>query len=376
MAGKKRQSNSVDLKWMDRALDLAELGRYTVSPNPMVGAVLVRAGRVIGEAFHRRAGGHHAEAAALARAGSRAQGADLYVTLEPCAHFGRTPPCADAIVEAGVSRVIVGSGDPHSLVRGRGLRRLSRAGVEVLSADAARRRRAEEQNERFRTWADERRPFVLAKWASSLDGRIATSRGESRWITGSAPRRRALLLREEYDAVLVGAGTVLADDPRLTRRLGRNKTTPWRIVLDGRLRAPEGARLFREPGNRVVLTALPESHPRARRLALRGVEVWSFPSRRQGRVDLRRAAAAMARREITSVLVEGGAETLGSFFDAGLVDRVAVFIAPRILGGAAALAAVGGRGSTLASSPRVRDVRVESVGEDWLFTGRVVRKPD
>ena len=364
---------TIDLKWMDRALDLAELGRYTVSPNPMVGAVLVRAGRVIGEAFHRRAGGPHAEAAALARAGSRARGADLYVTLEPCAHFGRTPPCADAIVEAGVSRVIVGSGDPHPLVRGRGLRRLSRAGVEVLSADAARRRRAEDQNEKFRIWADERRPFVLAKWGASLDGRIATSRGESRWITGTAARRRALLLREEYDAVLVGAGTVLADDPRLTRRLGRNTTTPWRIVLDGRLRAPEGARLFREPGNRVVLTALPESHPRARRLALRGVEVWSFPSRRQGRVDLRGAAAAMARREITSVLVEGGAETLGSFFDAGLVDRVAVFIAPRILGGAAALAAVGGRGFTLASSPRVRDVHFESVGEEWLITGRVVR---
>ncbi len=316
MAGKKRQPDSVDLKWMDRALDLAELGRYTVSPNPMVGAVLVRGDRLIGEAFHRRAGGPHAEAATLARAGNRARGADLYVTLEPCAHFGRTPPCADAIVEAGVSRVIVGSRDPHPLVRGRGLNRLSRAGVEVLSADAARRRRAEEQNEKFRIWADERRPFVLAKWGASLDGRIATFRGESRWITGRAARRRVLLLREEYDGVLVGAGTVLADDPRLTRRLGRNTTTPWRIVLDGRLRAPERARVFREPGNRVVLTALPESHPRARRLARRGVDVWSFPSRREGRVDLRRAAAAMARREITSVLVEGGAETLGSFFDA------------------------------------------------------------
>src|SRR5438105_5560549 len=166
MAGKKRQSDSLELKWMDRALDLAELGRYTVSPNPMVGAVLVRGDRLIGEAFHRRAGGPHAEAATLARAGNRARGADLYVTLEPCAHFGRTPPCADAIVEAGVSRVIVGSRDPHPLVRGRGLNRLSRAGVEVFSADAARRRRAEEQNEKFRIWADERRPFVLAKWGA------------------------------------------------------------------------------------------------------------------------------------------------------------------------------------------------------------------
>jgi diaminohydroxyphosphoribosylaminopyrimidine deaminase / 5-amino-6-(5-phosphoribosylamino)uracil reductase len=370
-------SSPVDLKWMDRALDLAELGRYTVSPNPMVGAVLVRGGRVIGEAFHRRAGGAHAEAAALRRAGSRARGADLYVTLEPCAHFGRTPPCADAIVAAGVSRVIVGSRDPHPLVRGRGLDRLSRAGVEMLPADAARRRRAEEQNEKFRIWADEGRPFVLAKWAASLDGHLATSRGESRWITGAAARRSALLLREEYDAVLVGAGTVLADDPRLTRRLGRNRvTTPWRVVLDGRLRAPERARLFREAGNCVVLTALPESHARARRLARRGVEVWSLPSRRQGRVDLRRALAAMAQRGITSVLVEGGAETLGSFFDAGLVDRVAVFTAPRILGGTAAPAAVGGRGFALASGPRLRRVEMERIGADWLVTGRVIRRPD
>jgi diaminohydroxyphosphoribosylaminopyrimidine deaminase / 5-amino-6-(5-phosphoribosylamino)uracil reductase len=361
---------------MDRALDLAERGRYTVSPNPMVGAVLVRRGRVIAEGFHRRAGGAHAEAAALARAGSRARGADLYVTLEPCAHFGRTPPCADAIVAAGISRVIVASRDPNSLVRGRGLTRLSGAGLKVLWADGARRRRAEEQNEKFRIWAGEHRPFVLAKWGASLDGRIATFRGESRWITGAASRRCALLLREEYDAVLVGAGTVLADDPRLTRRLGRNKvTTAWRVVLDGQLRVPERARVFREAGNCVVLTALPENHSRARRLARRGVEVWSLPSRRQGRVDLRRALAVMAQREITSVLVEGGAETLGSFFDAGLIDRVAVFTAPRILGGTAALAAVGGRGFSLATSPQLRDIRIEMVGKDWLVKGRIVAIP-
>ena len=361
---------------MDRALELAERGRYTVSPNPMVGAVVVRGTTVVGEAFHRRAGGAHAEVVAFAQAGSRARGADLYVTLEPCGHFGRTPPCADAILAAGVSRVIIGSRDPNPLVRGRGRARLSRAGVEVLWADGERRRRAEEQNEKFRVWVAERRPFVLAKWGASLDGRIATSRGESRWITGSSARRLALLLREEYDAVVVGSRTILADDPRLTRRLGRNRGTPhWRVVLDGWLRVPERARIFREPELCLVVTAVPVSHPRARRLARRGIEVWSLPGRGRGRVDLHRALRRMAQREITSLLVEGGAETHASFFEAGLVDRVAVFTASRILGGAKALNAIGGRGFSLASSPRLREVRIEPVGNDWLVTGRVVRQP-
>jgi len=368
------KSSPIDLKWMDRALDLAERGRYTVSPNPIVGAVLVRNGRRIEEAFHRRAGGPHAEADVLARAGSRARGADLYVTLEPCAHFGRTPPCADAISSSGISRVIVGSRDPNPLVRGRGLARLARAGIEILWADGRRRERAEEQNEKFRVWIAEGRPFVLAKWAASLDGRIATARGESRWISGAAARRQALLLREEYDAVLVGAGTVLSDDPRLTRRLGRNRVTPhWRIVLDGRLRVSDRARVFKGPGHRLVVTALSERHPRARRLTRAGVEVWSLPGRVAGRVDLRRFLARLARRDVTGLLVEGGAETLASFFEVGLVDSVAVFVNPRILGGSSAPAGVGGRGFSLASSPRLTGLRVEPMGEDWRITGRVVR---
>ena len=367
-------SRSLDFSFLDRAFELAERGRYGVSPNPMVGAVLVARGRVVGEGFHRRAGGPHAEVEALGKAGGRARGADLYVTLEPCAHVGRTPPCTEAILEAGVRRVVVAAMDPNPLVSGRGLRALARSGVEVVRADRVRQALAESQNEKFWTWVTLRRPFVLAKWAASLDGRIATALGQSRWITGREARRQALLLREEYDAVLVGAGTVLADDPRLTRRLGLNRDTPhWRIVLDGRLRVSARARLFRRPERVLVVTAAPRTHPIARLLSARGVEVWSLPGSRPGHVSIPALLSLLARRGVASLMVEGGAATLWQFFRARRVDRVAVFLSPRILGGAGAPTAVGGEGFQLASTPRLEDLEVETLGEDLLITGRVAR---
>jgi diaminohydroxyphosphoribosylaminopyrimidine deaminase/5-amino-6-(5-phosphoribosylamino)uracil reductase len=371
------KSRGIDDRHLGRALGLAERGRYGAPPNPMVGAVVVKNGRVVAEGHHRRAGGAHAEIEALEAAGKRARGADLYLTLEPCAHHGRTPPCAPAVAAAGVRRVIVAAKDPNPRVSGRGLRMLRRAGVEVVLAPAAWRRRAAEQNAKFFGLMERRRPFVLAKWASTLDGRLASARGESRWITGEAARRRGLLLREEYDAVLVGAGTVRADDPRLTRRLDRAGNRPhWRLVLDGLLRVPESARVLRGPGERVVVTAARATHPKARRLAARGVRVWSLPARKgakgaRGAVDLERLLAELARHGVTSLMVEGGARTLGAFFRARLVDRVAVFLAPRILGGERALGAVGGAGFTLGETPRLSGMRVEAVGEDLLVTGRV-----
>ena len=322
----------IDLAWLERAFELAEKGRYGVAPNPMVGAVLVRGGRVVGEGWHRRAGTPHAEAIALDRAGSSARGADLYLTLEPCAHQGRTPPCAPRIVRAGVRRVVVAASDPNPLVAGRGLRALRRAGVEVVLAPGSWRRREAEQNEIFRASVVRGRPFVLAKWASTLDGRIADASGESRWITGEPARRRALRLREEYDAVLVGAGTIAADDPRLTRRLGLAKGRPhWRIVLDGRVRVSSAARVWKAAGERVLVTAAAPSPAAARRFRRRGVQIWVLRGR-GGRVDLRRLLAELGRRGVASLLVEGGAETLGSFFAARIVDRVAAFLAPRVLG--------------------------------------------
>jgi len=332
-----------DLTFLERAFSLAEKGRYSVSPNPMVGAVVVRDGRVVGEGHHRRAGEPHAEILALREAGKRAHGADLYLTLEPCAHQGRTPPCAPALIAAGLRRVVVASSDPNPLVAGRGIAALRRAGVEVIRAPRSWREREAAQNAKFRTWIASGRPLVLAKWASTLDGRIASAAGKSRWLTGERARRRALALREEYDAVLVGAGTVIAED----------------------------ARVFRGPGRALVVTAVSARHPKARRLASRGVVVWSLPSRTRGRVDLRRLLRELARRDVASLIVEGGAETLGSFFSAGLVDRVAVFLAPRILGGARAPAAVGGLGFALGRTPRLDQIRIGTVGDDLLVTGRV-----
>jgi len=363
---------AVDFDWLDRALALAERGRYSVSPNPMVGAVVVRNGRAVGQGFHRKAGGPHAEVLALRGAGKAARGADLYLTLEPCVHEGRTPPCAPAVIASGVRRVIVAASDPNPRVAGRGIAALRRAGLEVILAPAAWRERAIEQNAKFRAWIASGRPLVLAKWASTLDGRIASAAGESRWITGEVARERALLLREEYDAVLVGAGTVHADDPRLTRRLGRNHTTRhWRLVLDGRLRISEKARILREPGEVVIATALGPGGRKFRSLERRGVRVWSLPSRSPGRVDLRLLLRTLARHGVTSLMVEGGAETLASFFAAGLVDRVAAFISPRVLAGRAATAAVGGRGFDLARAPRLSGMTVAEVGGDLLVTGRV-----
>lgn len=361
-----------ELGWLERAFALAERGRYSVSPNPMVGAVVVRGGRIVGQGYHRKAGGPHAEVVALDQAVRAARGADLYLTLEPCTHQGRTPPCAPAVIAAGVRRVVVASKDPNPIVTGRGLTALRRAGIQVVLAPIGWRRRAAEQNEKFFTSIQAGRPFVLAKWASTLDGRIGSAAGQSRWITGEAARRRALLLREEYDAVLVGAGTVIADDPRLTRRLGKNRTTPhWRIVLDGRLRIPETARVLRGPGNCLVATAAPASHPKARRLAARGIEVWSLPAGKSGAVDLAGLLRELARAGVASLMVEGGAETLWGFFDAGLVDRVAAFLAPRIMGGDRARGSVGGRGFGLADTPRLSSLRTERVGDDLLVTGRL-----
>ena len=264
---------------------------------------------------------------------------------------------------AGIARVIVGIADPNPSVAGGGLTALRRAGVEVARVEADRARLAARQNEKFLTWAASGRPFVLAKWASTLDGRIADSAGRSRWITGEAARRRALQLREEYDAVLVGSGTVLEDDPRLTRRLGRNRPeSQLRVVLDGRLRTPERARLFDGPGRALVVTSRQTSHPKARRLAARGVEVWSLPARSGTRVSIPRLLARLGKAGVTSLLVEGGAETLGDFFAARAVDRVCAFLAPRVLGGSRSPAAIGAGGFSLAAAPRLRGNRSRDAG--------------
>jgi diaminohydroxyphosphoribosylaminopyrimidine deaminase/5-amino-6-(5-phosphoribosylamino)uracil reductase len=328
-----------DEQLMQRALRLARRGEGETNPNPMVGCVIVRGGRVVGEGYHHRAGGPHAEVEALRAAGRAARGATAYVSLEPCAHHGRTPPCAPALVAAGVRTVVVALRDPNPKVNGRGVALLRRAGIAVrsgvLEAEALK------LNERFVVAARAGRPFVLLKAALTLDGRIATARGESKWITSPAQRREARRLRRQHDGVVVGIGTVLADDPLLlpTPRVAR----PFhRIVLDSQLRLPTGSRLVRSLRQGPVWVLCARDDPRRRRrLEAAGVRVLRDP-RGGTRVRVAWALDALWRAGLWSLMVEGGSEVLGSFLQAGLFDQVALFRAPLLLGGRGARPAFGG----------------------------------
>jgi diaminohydroxyphosphoribosylaminopyrimidine deaminase/5-amino-6-(5-phosphoribosylamino)uracil reductase len=340
---------------MRRALALAARGLGETNPNPVVGCVVARDGRILGEGFHERAGGPHAEVEALARAGAGARGATLYVTLEPCAHHGRTPPCAPLVRESGVRRVVAAIRDPDPRVAGRGLRQLRAAGVSVATGVLAGE--AEALNARFLAAARGRRPFVLLKAAVTLDGRIATARGASKWITSPAQRRQARWLRRLHDAVLVGIGTVLADDPLLLPQ-PRTRRPFARVVLDTRLRLPLTSRLVltASPKAPVLVLTAAGSHARRRALELVGVEVVRVATR-SGRLDPRAVLAALRKRRLASVMVEGGSEVLGSFLAARLVDEVALFRAPLLLGGRGSKAAFGGRNPrTLGDALRLEPV--------------------
>jgi diaminohydroxyphosphoribosylaminopyrimidine deaminase / 5-amino-6-(5-phosphoribosylamino)uracil reductase len=362
-----------DALWMDRALRLAERGIGLTSPNPVVGAVLLRDQRVVGEGTHLRAGGPHAEAAALAAAGPAARGATCYVTLEPCAHFGRTPPCADALVRAGVSRVVAAIGDPHPEVDGRGLARLRAAGVTVTVG--VREAQARALNRAFFCAVTEGRPHVTVKAAMTLDGKIASADGASRWITGEAARLEAHRLRFVADAILVGIGTVLADDPQLTvRHPGLSSKEPLRVVVDSRLRIPADARVLRsgDPGRALVACVAPAPAGPAAALRARGARVLELPGE-GGRVDLRALLEALRALDVIAVLVEGGGDLGGALAEAGLVDRVAFFVAPRLLGGREAPGPLGGRGRPLKDALALGDVTTRRLGDDLLVEADVRR---
>jgi diaminohydroxyphosphoribosylaminopyrimidine deaminase / 5-amino-6-(5-phosphoribosylamino)uracil reductase len=325
---------------MSRALRLAARGLGETNPNPLVGCVIVKAGTVVGQAHHRRAGGPHAEVTALARAGPRARGATLYVNLEPCAHHGRTPPCAPLLAEAGIRRVVAALRDPDPRVDGRGMALLRRAGIEVtvgvLEAEAAA------LNERFIVAARARRPYVTLKAALTLDGRLATARGESRWITGPAQRRDARRLRRLHDGVAVGIGTVLADDPMLLPQPPVRRPFP-RVIFDSRLRLPLASRLVRSARSSPVWVLGLEGNNRKKTLLeRRGVTVIQAPSAGP-RVPLRWAMRELWRRGVRSLMVEGGSELLGAFLSARLLDAVALYRAPLLLGGKGGVPAFGGR---------------------------------
>lgn len=360
-----------DERFMRLALDEARKGLGRTHPNPAVGAVIVKAGRVIATGYHARAGTAHAEANALLLAGKRAKGATIYSTLEPCDHFGRTPPCTQAILEAGISRVVYGSADPNPLVDGKGVKRLRRAGVQVLGG--LLRAECDALNEPFFKVMRTGLPFVTVKAAMTLDGKIATRLGASKWITSAASRRKAHELRDRVDAIVVGAGTVAADDPQLTTRL-RSGRDAMRVVIDPSLRTKPTAKVY-APGGAptVVVTSKPEDSYRARAFTKRGVRVLTVPERR-GALDLDAALRALTKQGVLHALVEGGAATTSAFLRAGLVDEVVLFIAPTLFGAEG----LTWSGSLPVLTPvdgfKARVLSVERVGVDLLLRARLERR--
>lgn len=365
--------------YLRRALQLARRGRGRTSPNPMVGAVLVRGRKVIGEGWHRRAGGPHAEIETLCAAtqrGERVSGATLYVTLEPCCTHGRTPPCTEAILAAGIRRVVVAATDPNPNHAGKGLEILRRAGVKVdlAKATSAVANEAARLNEAFNHWILQRTPFVTVKAAMTLDGKIATAGGESKWITGEPARRVAQQLRYDSDAVLVGINTVLADNPSLTARGpgGRVRKVLQRIVLDSLARTPLNAMLTSDKFAALTTIVVSRAAPARRVKALaRKVRVLVAPVQ-AGRINLRWLLKRLGTGSVTRLLVEGGGEVNASFLEAGLAQRVAFFYAPKILGGRAARRGVAGVGAKQrADLIPLREVEWRRVGEDLMLSARV-----
>lgn len=364
-----------EIRWMRRALRLAERG-FT-PPNPMVGCVLVRAGEKVGEGWHPYAGQPHAEVFALRAAGEQARGATAYVTLEPCSHFGRTPPCADALIAAGVRRVVVATPDPNPQVSGRGLARLQAAGIEValgvLEAPAQR------LNEAFLQFQRTGIPFFTLKAAMTLDGKIATHTGDSKWITGPRARRFVHLQRARSGAVLVGIGTLLADDAQLTARLPGVKLPrqPLRIVVDSRLRTPPdcaAVRLSAPEAPLLIATLADPDSDRARLLRRAGVEILQLPADAQGQVDLTALQRELTQRQIISVWVEGGGELHAALLQAGLAHKALFFVAPKLLGGKEAPTPIEGTGpDRMAQAVPLEALRVHRFGPDIALEGALCR---
>jgi diaminohydroxyphosphoribosylaminopyrimidine deaminase/5-amino-6-(5-phosphoribosylamino)uracil reductase len=371
-----------DPKFLRLALRLAWRGYGLTSPNPMVGAVLVKGGKIIGRGWHRRAGRAHAEVEAIreaAKRGHTAQGATLYVTLEPCSTHGRTPPCTDAIIAAGIKHVVVGATDPNPKHSGRAFRLLKRAGIKVVHGILADE--ANELNEAFNHWIVHHTPFVTVKAAMTLDGKIATPGGESKWITGEKARAHGMKFRQGADAVLVGINTILSDDPQLTVRgtIVKSSSPKRRIVLDSLARTPLHSKVVNDRFAKLTTVVVTRSAPKKRVTALaKRVQVIVAPlakskiKNQKSKIDLKWLLKKLGRENVTSLLVEGGGEVNASFLLGGLAQRVAFFYAPKILGGRDARKSVGGEGiQRVADMIRLRDVKWKRQGEDLLLTGHI-----
>lgn len=364
---------ATDHEHLARAIELAEGGRGRTSPNPLVGAVIVRDGQVLGEGFHAELGGLHAERAAIDSAAGDVRGATMYVSLEPCCHTGRTPPCTEAILQAGIRRVVVGSDDPTEKAAGRGLGILRDEGVEVDLADGELAARARRLNQPFRKHARTGRPWVLFKSAMTLDGKVATRTGDSKWISGEDSRRLSHRWRAEVDAVAVGIGTALADDPQLTARIEGVTRQPRRIVFDSEARLPLDSQLVRGAGEVPLTVVVTRAAPRTAvdALEVAGAEiVVATGANEPDRV--RNALAQLGTAEITSILLEGGPHLAGAFLDAGEVDEIRLFLAPVVLGGSSARDPLEGEGAErIAAAVRALSLDCERVADDVLITARM-----
>lgn len=359
-----------DRRFMALSLKLAAKASGFTSPNPLVGAVVVKDGRIVGKGYHRRYGHAHAEVEALRQAGPLANGATLYVTLEPCNHHGQTPPCTETVLAAGIVRVVIANSDPNPRVAGGGAEFLRGQGLIVdcgLMAEAGRK-----LNEIFFKAITTGHPFVIAKAAASLDGKIATRTRDSHWITGPKARIWVHRLRHQVDAILVGVGTVVADDPRLTTRLpGGQGRDPIRIIVDSRLRLPLTAQVLNQESTAPTWIACTSAAPPEKMAAIKslGVEMILTPAR-DNRVDLSALLATLGKRRIHSLLVEGGAEVQGAFFEAGLVDKFHLFLAPKFIGGRQAPGILGGSGiADLQDAHRAHDLAIQRLGPDILISG-------
>ncbi len=356
-----------DTKWMTEALRLARLGEGLTRPNPPVGAVIVKNGRVVGRGFHRKAGGPHAEVYALRQAGARAKGATLYVTLEPCCTFGRTPPCVEGIIQAGIKKVVAAVSDPNPRHAGKGFKQLRRSGIEVVTGIVAGK--ADELLAPFASAMIRKRPYVTLKLAESLDGRIADAVGRSKWISGPEAREVVQGLRRQVDAVMVGAGTVLKDDPSLLPRPSKGRV-PFRVIVDAAGKVPANRRVFLDEFASQTILVTTKRCP-ARRLAeyaARGAMVMMLPAVGRG-VSLSALLQSLHVRGVLHVLCEGGSELAGALARANLVDEWVFFVAPVIIGGDG-IEAVGGRGWKLAGAPRLNIVETRRVGGDVMIRAK------
>ncbi len=367
------KSDTSDVAYMQRALDLAARALGRTSPNPAVGAVIVRGNRIIGEGFHRKAGRPHAEIEVLKNLAGTAKGATLYVNLEPCSHHGRTPPCADAVIQAGIKRVVIGMADPNPLVKGRGIRRLRRAGVEVKTG--VLRQACEQLNEDFSLFIRTGRPMVTLKLAASLDGRIATVSGDSRWISGASSRRWVHELRNQVDAILVGSGTVGSDNPQLTCRI-RGGRDPLRVILDSRLSTNPQARTYTQKSTASTLIATTSVGAKRQYLFEHcnpaRVEIVPF-SAQNGRVPIPLVLAELGKRGIKHVLIEGGGQVAAAALGEDVVDKVLFFYGPILLGGDGQ-AMIGTLGiSQVAAGKKLHTVQVTQRGEDVVVSAYVHR---